>query len=244
VPWRPAPCLRLQRPGERSLLLNLAPQPFQHRPLRTTPFPNRPMPLSDGFGGHGEPMAPPPATGLPAGDYRAVPGGGEGISTTYGEEVEVRRRKVISATAGPGTGPPAPLAAVDTVITNALILDLVGGGQGRTSACATPHLLRSQGRAIPTSPMAFSDVIGPGTEAIAGEGHILTAGALETHIHFHLPAADRNRLGFPGFTTLAGRRPPAPGHGRQRHHLHPGAFHMACMLAGRPKVFFFFFWCC
>lgn len=64
----------------------------------------------------------------------------------------------------------------------------------------------------PDTQAGVTIVVGPGTEAIAGEGHILTAGSIDTHIHFICPQQIETALAS-GVTTLLGAapaRPPAP----------------------------------
>src|ERR1700736_2979009 len=105
--------------------------------------------------------------------------------TTYGEEVKFGGGKVIRD--GMGQSQIANAAgAVDTVITNALILDHwgivkadVGLRDGRIAAIGKAG--------NPDVQPNVSIVIGPGTEAIAGEGKILTAGGFDSHIHFICP---------------------------------------------------------
>ena len=105
--------------------------------------------------------------------------------TTYGEEVKFGGGKVIRDGMGQSQVTNAD-GAVDTVITNALILDHwgivkadVGLKNGRI------HKIGKAGN--PDIQPNVSIVIGPGTEAIAGEGKILTAGGFDAHIHFICP---------------------------------------------------------
>ena len=102
--------------------------------------------------------------------------------TTYGEEVKFGGGKVIRDGMGQAQTTRAD-GAVDTVITNALILDWwgivkadIGLRDGRIAAIGKAG--------NPDVQEGVDIIIGPGTEAIAGEGHILTAGAIDTHIHF------------------------------------------------------------
>src|SRR3954447_11014870 len=105
--------------------------------------------------------------------------------TTYGEEVKFGGGKVIRDGMGQSQATNAQ-GAVDTVITNALILDhwgivkadvgLKGGRIERIGKAGNPDIQ-------PRVDM----VIGPGTEVIAGEGKILTAGGFASHIHFICP---------------------------------------------------------
>ena len=117
--------------------------------------------------------------------------------------------------------------AVDTVITNALIVDTwgivkadIGIKDGRISAIGKAG--------NPDTQPGVDIIVGPGTEAIAGEGKILTAGGIRRPYPFHLPAADRRCFDV-GRHHHAGRWHRA-GHRHQRHHLHAGP------LAYRPHA--------
>src|SRR6056297_1625694 len=105
--------------------------------------------------------------------------------TTYGEEVKFGGGKVIRDGMGQAQTTRAE-GAVDTVITNALIVDHtgiykadVGLRDGRI------HKIGKAGN--PDTQPGVDIIIGPGTEAIAGEGRILTAGGFDAHIHFICP---------------------------------------------------------
>ena len=79
--------------------------------------------------------------------------------------------------------------AVDTVITNALIVDYTG--IYKADIGLKDGLICGIGKAgNPDTQNGVDIIIGPGTEAIAGEGKIITAGGMDAHIHFHLPPAD------------------------------------------------------
>jgi urease subunit alpha len=146
--------------------------------------------------------------------------------TTYGDEVKFGGGKVIRDGMGQAQTPRAE-GAVDTVITNALILDWwgivkadIGLRDGRICAigkAGNPDI--SDGVDI---------VVGPGTEAIAGEGHILTAGAIDTHIHFICPQQIETALASGVTTLLGGGTGPATGTNATT--CTPGAFHLARML--------------
>jgi urease subunit alpha len=146
--------------------------------------------------------------------------------TRYGDEVKFGGGKVIRDGMGQGQASRAE-GAVDTVITNALILDWwgiikadVGLRDGRICAigkAGNPDI--SDGVTV---------VIGPGTEAIAGEGHILTAGAIDTHIHFICPQQVETALAAGTTTLLGGGTGPATGTNATT--CTPGAFHLARML--------------
>src|SRR6201991_925086 len=118
--------------------------------------------------------------------------------TTYGEEVKFGGGKVIRDGMGQSQVSRAE-GAVDTVITNALIIDHtgifkadVGLRDGRIAAIGKAGNPDVQPR--------VDIVIGPGTEAIAGEGKILTAGGIDCHIHFICPQQIDEAL-YSGVTT-------------------------------------------
>jgi urease subunit alpha len=146
--------------------------------------------------------------------------------TSYGDEVKFGGGKVIRDGMGQAQTP-REAGAVDTVITNALILDWwgivkadIGLKDGRICAigkAGNPDI--SDGVTI---------VIGPGTEAIAGEGHIVTAGAIDTHIHFICPQQIETALASGVTTLLGGGTGPATGTNATT--CTPGAFHLARML--------------
>jgi urease subunit alpha len=146
--------------------------------------------------------------------------------TTYGEEVKFGGGKVIRDGMGQAQTPRAE-GAVDTVITNALILDWwgivkadVGLRDGRIVAIGKAG--------NPDITDGVDIIVGPGTEAIAGEGHILTAGAIDTHIHFICPQQVETALAS-GVTTLIGGGT-GPATGTNATTCTPGAFHLARML--------------
>ncbi|MFN2337933.1 MAG: urease subunit alpha, partial [Gammaproteobacteria bacterium] len=124
----------------------------------------------------------------------------EADHTLYGEEVKFGGGKVIRD--GMGQSQRFGAEVVDTVITNALILDHwgivkadVGLKEGRIAAIGKAG--------NPDVQPGVNIVIGPGTEAIAGEGLILTAGAIDAHIHFICPQlADEAMMS--GITTMLG----------------------------------------
>ena len=78
-------------------------------------------------------------------------------------------------------------ALVHTVITNAVILDHWGIVKADVGLEGRAHPTPSARPAIPTSSGPATIIVGPGTEVIAGEGKILTAGGFDTHIHFICP---------------------------------------------------------
>ncbi len=120
--------------------------------------------------------------------------------TTYGDEVKFGGGKVIRD--GMGQSQRVSAEVVDTVITNALILDHwgivkadVGIKNGRISAIGKAG--------NPDVQPDVTIIIGPGTEAIAGEGSILTAGGIDAHIHFICPQQIDDAL-MSGITTMLG----------------------------------------
>ena len=145
--------------------------------------------------------------------------------TTYGEEVKFGGGKVIRD----GMGQSQLLAAevVDTLITNALIIDHwgivkadVGLKDGRIAAIGKAG-----------NPDIQPDVniaIGASTEVIAGEGMILTAGGIDTHIHFICPQQIEEAL-MSGVTTMIGGGT-GPATGTNATTCTSGPWHMARML--------------
>lgn len=120
--------------------------------------------------------------------------------TIYGDEVKFGGGKVIRD--GMGQSQRVASEVVDTVITNALILDYtgiikadIGIKNGRISAIGKAG--------NPDVQPGVDIVIGPGTEAIAGEGQILTAGGIDAHIHFICPQQVEEAL-MSGITTMIG----------------------------------------
>ena len=146
--------------------------------------------------------------------------------TTYGEEVKFGGGKVIRDGMGQSQATRAQ-GAVDTVITNALIVDHsgvykadVGLRDGRI------HKIGKAGN--PDTQPGVDIVIGPGTEAIAAEGRILTAGAFDTHIHFICPQQIEEALAS-GVTTMLGGGT-GPAHGTLATTCTPGPWHIGRML--------------
>ncbi len=146
--------------------------------------------------------------------------------TTYGEEVKFGGGKVIRDGMGQSQVSRAK-GAVDTVITNALILDHtgiykadIGLRDGRIAAIGKAG--------NPDTQPGVDIVIGPGTEAIAGEGKILTAGGFDAHIHFICPQQIEEAL-MSGITTLLGGGT-GPATGTNATTCTPGAWHIGRML--------------
>jgi urease subunit alpha len=146
--------------------------------------------------------------------------------TTYGEEVKFGGGKVIRDGMGQSQVTRAAGAA-DTVITNALIVDHtgiykadVGLRDGRIAAIGKAG--------NPDTQPGVTIVIGPGTEIIAGEGRILTAGGIDPHIHFICPQQIEEALAS-GITTMFGGGT-GPAHGTLATTCTPGPWHIARML--------------
>ena len=144
--------------------------------------------------------------------------------TTYGEEVKFGGGKVIRD--GMGQSQVGDAESMDTVITNALILDHwgivkadVGLKNGRI------HSIGKAGN--PDIQPDVSIIIGPGTEIIAGEGQILTAGAIDAHIHFICPQQVEEAL-MSGVTTMLGGGT-GPATGTNATTCTPGIWHIEKM---------------
>jgi urease subunit alpha len=150
----------------------------------------------------------------------------EADRTIYGEEVKFGGGKVIRDGMGQGQATRAE-GAVDTVITNALILDHwgiikadIGIKDGRIAAIGKAG--------NPDVQPGVDIIIGPGTEAIAGEGKIVTAGGIDVHIHFICPQQIEEAL-FSGVTTMMGGGT-GPAAGTTATTCTPGPWHMERML--------------
>jgi len=144
----------------------------------------------------------------------------------YGEEVKFGGGKVIRDGMGQSQRTNAE-GAVDTVITNALILDHwgivkadIGLKNGRI------HAIGKAGN--PDIQPGVDIVIGPGTEAIAGEGKIITAGGIDAHIHFIAPQQIEEAL-YSGVTTMMGGGT-GPAAGTSATTCTPGPWHLMRML--------------
>ncbi|MCZ8277392.1 MAG: urease subunit alpha [Acetobacteraceae bacterium] len=146
--------------------------------------------------------------------------------TTYGEEVKFGGGKVIRDGMGQSQVTRAN-GAMDTVITNALILDHwgvvkadIGLRGGRIAAIGKAG--------NPDTQPNVDIIIGPGTEIIAGEGRILTAGGIDVHIHFICPQQIEEALAS-GITSMFGGGT-GPAHGTLATTCTPGPWHMERML--------------
>src|SRR6266576_576628 len=146
--------------------------------------------------------------------------------TIYGEEVKFGGGKVIRDGMGQSQQSRAE-GAVDTVITNAVILDHwgivkadIGIRDGRISGIGKAG--------NPDIQPGVDIVIGPGTEAIAGEGRIVTAGGIDSHIHFICPQLVEEAL-YSGITTMLGGGT-GPAAGTAATTCTPGPWHLGRML--------------
>jgi len=146
--------------------------------------------------------------------------------TTYGEEVKFGGGKVIRDGMGQSQVSRAG-GAVDTVITNALILD--HSGIYKADVGLRSGLIHAIGKAgNPDTQSGVAIIIGPGTEVIAGEGKILTAGGMDAHIHFIAPGQIDDAL-HSGITTMLGGGT-GPAHGTLATTCTPGPWHLARMM--------------
>ncbi len=146
--------------------------------------------------------------------------------TTYGEEVKFGGGKVIRDGMGQSQATRAE-GAVDTVITNALIVDHTG--IYKADVGLKDGRIAKIGKAgNPDTQPGVDIVIGPGTEAIAGEGKILTAGGFDSHIHFICPQQVDDAL-HSGITTMLGGGT-GPAHGTLATTCTPGPWHIGRML--------------
>ncbi len=146
--------------------------------------------------------------------------------TSYGEEVKFGGGKVIRDGMGQSQATRAEGAA-DTVITNALILD--HWGVVKADIGIRDGRIQAVGKAgNPDIQDGVEIVIGPGTEIIAGEGRIVTAGGFDCHIHFICPQQIEEALAA-GFTTMLGGGT-GPATGTNATTCTPGPWHLARMI--------------
>jgi urease subunit alpha len=146
--------------------------------------------------------------------------------TTYGEEVKFGGGKVIRDGMGQSQMTNAEGAA-DTVITNALILDHWGIVKADISII-DGRIARIGKAGNPDVQPNVTIVIGPGTEIIAGEGKIVTAGGIDSHIHFICPQQIEEAIAS-GITTMVGGGT-GPATGTSATTCTPGPWHLARML--------------
>ena len=144
----------------------------------------------------------------------------------YGEEVKFGGGKVIRDGMGQSQVTRAG-GAVDTVITNALIVDYTG--IFKADVGLKDGRIAKIGKAgNPDTQPGVNIIIGPGTEVIAGEGRILTAGGFDSHIHFICPQQIEDAL-HSGLTTMLGGGT-GPAHGTLATTCTPGAWHIGRMM--------------
>ncbi|WP_181175353.1 urease subunit alpha [Mesorhizobium sp. B1-1-4] len=147
--------------------------------------------------------------------------------TIHGEEVKFGGGKVIRDGMGQSQVSRAE-GAVDTVITNALVID-ASAGIFKADIGLRDGRIAAIGKAgNPDTQDGVTIIIGPGTEIIAGEGKILTAGGFDAHIHFICPQQIEEAL-MSGITTMLGGGT-GPAHGTLATTCTPGPWHMARMI--------------
>ena len=146
--------------------------------------------------------------------------------THYGEEVKFGGGKVIRDGMGQSQVTRKD-GAVDTVITNALIVDV--GGIYKADIGIKDGLIHKIGKSgNPDTQPQVDIIIGPGTEIIAGEGKIITAGGFDSHIHFICPQQIEDAL-HSGLTTMLGGGT-GPAHGTLATTCTPGSWHIGRMI--------------
>jgi len=152
--------------------------------------------------------------------------------TTYGEEVKFGGGKVIRDGMGQSQASRAE-GAVDTVITNALIVDwwgIVKADVGLTGG----RIFRIGKAGNPDTQPGVDIVVGPGTEVIAGEGKILTAGGMDAHIHFICPQQIEEAL-MSGVTCMLGGGT-GPATGTHATTCTPGPWHLKRMIEAAESI--------
>ncbi|WP_299298067.1 urease subunit alpha [uncultured Tateyamaria sp.] len=156
----------------------------------------------------------------------ASTGGSGDNAMLYGEEVKFGGGKVIRDGMGQSQVTRAA-GAVDTVITNALIVDWTG--IYKADVGLKDGRIAAMGKAgNPDTQPGVNIIIGPGTEIIAGEGKILTAGGFDSHIHFICPQQIEDAL-HSGLTTMLGGGT-GPAHGTLATTVTPGPWHLGRMM--------------
>jgi urease subunit alpha len=152
--------------------------------------------------------------------------------TTYGEEVKFGGGKVIRDGMGQGQRSRTE-GAVDTVITNAVILD--HWGIVKADLGIRDGRICSVGKSgNPDIQPGVDIVIGPGTEIIAGEGRIVTAGGIDSHVHWICPQLAEEAL-YSGITTVLGGGT-GPAAGTAATTCTPGPWHLARMLQAMEGI--------
>ncbi len=146
--------------------------------------------------------------------------------TVYGEEVKFGGGKVIRDGMGQSQVTRKD-GAVDTVITNALVVDI--NGIFKADIGIKDGLIHKIGKSgNPDTQPQIDIIIGPGTEIIAGEGKIITAGGFDSHIHFICPQQIEDAL-HSGLTTMLGGGT-GPAHGTLATTCTPGSWHINRMI--------------
>ncbi|TXI75248.1 MAG: urease subunit alpha [Dechloromonas sp.] len=146
--------------------------------------------------------------------------------TIYGEEVKFGGGKVIRD--GMGQSQRVSAETVDTVITNALIVDAVTGIVKADIGLKDGRIAAIGKAGNPDIQPGVTIVVGPGTEVIAGEGMIVTAGGIDSHIHFICPQQIDEAL-YSGVTTMIGGGT-GPATGTYATTCTPGPWHIHRML--------------
>ena len=146
--------------------------------------------------------------------------------TTYGEEIKFGGGKVIRDGMGQSQITRNE-GAVDTIITNALILDISGIYKADLGILDGRIYKIGKGGNPDVQPNV-NIIVGPGTEVIAGEGKILTTGGFDSHIHFICPQQINDAL-HSGLTTMLGGGT-GPAHGTLATTCTPGSWHIGRML--------------
>jgi len=149
----------------------------------------------------------------------------ESDRAVYGDEVKFGGGKVIRDGMGQSQLPSSE--TVDTVITNALIVDHTG--IVKADVGIKDGRIAGIGKAgNPDTQPGVNIIVGPGTEVIAGEGQILTAGGIDAHIHFICPQQVEEAL-MSGITTMLGGGT-GPATGTNATTCTPGPWHLGMML--------------
>ncbi|WP_439153887.1 urease subunit alpha [Yoonia sp.] len=156
----------------------------------------------------------------------AATGGTGANALHYGEEVKFGGGKVIRDGMGQSQITRAG-GAVDTVITYALFVDWTGIIKADVGL-KDGRIVKIGKAGNPDTQPGVDIIIGPGTEVIAGEGRILTAGGIDSHIHFICPQQIEDAL-HSGLTTMIGGGT-GPAHGTLATTCTPGPWHLGRML--------------
>lgn len=154
--------------------------------------------------------------------------------TVYGDEVKFGGGKVIRDGMGqgqvlntPADGQPIDACAMDLVITNAVVLDHWGVVKGDVGI-KDGRIVKVGKAGNPDVQAGVDIIVGPGTEVIAGEGSILTAGGIDAHIHFICPQQIEEAL-MSGVTTMIGGGT-GPATGTNATTCTPGPWYLAKMI--------------